>query len=156
MVNTQHISACPSVSSISGPMPKGNFKICTDTRTYKHPSIFIAIPGARHNPLTSVGDLLSQGCPVLVYQVSNENEEIIESLKVKFQKTSFVAVSDSVVFCQELAHRHAVEWMKSGKTIFAISGSNGKTTHKEMLSHLLRAHLGSKLVATEKNNNNHQ
>jgi UDP-N-acetylmuramoyl-tripeptide--D-alanyl-D-alanine ligase len=39
--------------------------------------------------------------------------------------------------------------------VFAISGSNGKTTHKEMLSFLLEAALGDRVVATEKNYNNH-
>jgi len=39
--------------------------------------------------------------------------------------------------------------------VFAISGSNGKTTHKEMLFHLLDAAMPGGVVATEKNHNNH-
>lgn len=155
MVNTKLIQQCPSVLSISGKLEKDELSICTDTRAYKHPSLFIAIPGSRHNPLFSVDVLLEQGCPVLIYQENLENNNKVSQLKIQHPGTCFVAVSDSVVFCQELAHKHAVNWTRRGKRIFAISGSNGKTTHKEMLSHLLRAHLGTHLVATEKNNNNH-
>jgi UDP-N-acetylmuramoyl-tripeptide--D-alanyl-D-alanine ligase len=66
-------------------------------------------------------------------------------------------VRDSITFLQELTHLHILEWKaKSPKnTVFAISGSNGKTTHKEMLSFILQQIRPGKIVATEKNNNNH-
>src|SRR5690606_12302109 len=86
-----------------------------------------------------------------------ENEKKVAELKNKYQQSQFLEVSDSVTFLQELTNHHIREWKKSrsGNTVFAISGSNGKTTHKEMLSHILNEVLPGKIVATEKNNNNH-
>lgn len=155
MVKTSFVRECPSVISVNGKIPDVSLSICTDTRHYRHPAMFIAYPGAKFNPLDMIAPLLEQGCPVLVYQQDPANEAIVKRLLEKFPKTTFVAVKDSVVFSQELAHKHANSWRAMGKTIFAISGSNGKTTHKEMLAHLLRAKFGTRVVATEKNNNNH-
>jgi UDP-N-acetylmuramoyl-tripeptide--D-alanyl-D-alanine ligase len=131
--------------------------ICTDTRKYTHPSGFVAIPGEKVNPLDMIDALLTQECPIVFYQQDSTNEEKVRNLASKYSKTRFVAVKDSVTFLQELTHEHVKQWkLKSPKnTIFAISGSNGKTTHKEMLSHMLKTVLPGKIVATEKNNNNH-
>jgi UDP-N-acetylmuramoyl-tripeptide--D-alanyl-D-alanine ligase len=62
-----------------------------------------------------------------------------------------------VTFLQEVSHEHIKDWKtkNSRNTIFAISGSNGKTTHKEMLTYLLKYVIPEKVISTEKNNNNH-
>jgi UDP-N-acetylmuramoyl-tripeptide--D-alanyl-D-alanine ligase len=62
-----------------------------------------------------------------------------------------------VTFLQELSHQHIKHWksLSPAHTVFAISGSNGKTTHKEMLSFILKSLKPHQIVATEKNNNNH-
>jgi UDP-N-acetylmuramoyl-tripeptide--D-alanyl-D-alanine ligase len=101
--------------------------------------------------------LLNQGCPVVIYQHDDVNKLKVHSLKEKFPNTEFIAVSDSVTFLQELSHQHILSWKKANpkNTVFAISGSNGKTTHKEMLSFILKTIIPGKVVATEKNNNNH-
>ncbi len=93
----------------------------------------------------------------MVYQESAENNNKAHALKSKFPKTSFVAVTDSVTFLQEFTHHHIQDWKAASPkhTVFAISGSNGKTTHKEMLSFILKAIKPNQIVATEKNNNNH-
>lgn len=130
---------------------------CTDTRKYKHPSVFVAIPGAKVNPLDVIGALLDQGCPMVVYQQSAENDEKAKALSAKYKTTEFIPVTDSVTFLQEYSHHHIVEWkgLNPKNTVFAISGSNGKTTHKEMLSHILSSVFPGKVTSTEKNNNNH-
>lgn len=136
---------------------EGALPFCTDTRKYKHPSGFVAIPGAKVNPLDIIDALLAQGCPLVVYQQDATNDGKAKNLQSRFPQTKFLPVNDSVTFLQELTHHHIVEWqkMKPKNTVFAISGSNGKTTHKEMLSHMLKEVLPGKIVSTEKNNNNH-
>ncbi len=134
-----------------------SYKFCSDTRKYIHPSVFVAIPGVKVNPLDVMDHVLKAGCPVVVYQQNGENELKVEELKKIYPKTQFVQVSDSVTFLQEISHLHIKFWKNKNarNTVFAISGSNGKTTHKEMLAFILKAVLPGKIVATEKNNNNH-
>src|SRR5690606_6076902 len=101
--------------------------------------------------------LLQQGCPLVIYQSGGENEGKVKALKDSFPQTRFVPVTDSVKFLQELAQAHVQDWKEGSpqRKVFAISGSNGKTTHKEMLAHILKSILPGKVIATEKNNNNH-
>jgi UDP-N-acetylmuramoyl-tripeptide--D-alanyl-D-alanine ligase len=155
MINLSLVSKCPSFKGILS--TKGLLNFCTDTRKYENPSVFVAIPGAKTNPLDVINDLLGKGCPVVFYQQDGVNDEKAKSLRSQFPKTEFIPVSDSVTFLQEISHHHIVEWKNknSRNTVFAISGSNGKTTHKEMLSFILKEVLPGKVVATEKNNNNH-
>ncbi|HXH31749.1 MAG TPA: UDP-N-acetylmuramoyl-tripeptide--D-alanyl-D-alanine ligase [Bacteriovoracaceae bacterium] len=156
MVNLSLIEQCPSV------LEKTHFEnlampIFTDTRKYQQPGAFVAIPGAKVNPLDVMAGLLDAGCPYVFWEQGAENAPRVESLRLKYPKTMFIPVKDSVIFLQEISRLHIEEWkLKSNnKTVFAISGSNGKTTHKEMLSFILKSVLPGKVVATEKNNNNH-
>jgi UDP-N-acetylmuramoyl-tripeptide--D-alanyl-D-alanine ligase len=155
MINLALTSHCPSVKKAVA--KTGHLNFCTDTRKYHHPNAFVAIPGVKVNPLDVISDLLGQGCPVVFYQQDSINDEKVKSLRSQYAQTEFVPVSDSVTFLQEISHQHIKEWKTKNprNTIFAISGSNGKTTHKEMLSFILKEVLPGKVVATEKNNNNH-
>ncbi len=153
-----NLSLVPTCSSVLVPFQhSGHLAFSTDTRQYRHPGAFVAIPGAKVNPLDLLGDLLKKECPFVFFQRDSVNDSKVEELRRLHPKTVFIPLSDSVTFLQELAHRHIQEWKKkSGRnTVFAISGSNGKTTHKEMLSFLLNQVLPGKVVATEKNHNNH-
>ncbi len=155
MINLSLLTNCPSIQkpcSLSGYL---NF--CTDSRKYSHPSAFVAIPGAKVNPLDLITNLLNAGCPAVFYQDNEINEARVNDLKRSFPRTEFIPVADSITFLQELSHQHIKEWKTQNirNTVFAISGSNGKTTHKEMLSFLLKEVLPGKVIATEKNNNNH-
>ena len=155
MINLSLLQQC---SSVKNKTPKsGALDFFTDTRKYNHPGAFVAIPGVKVNPLDVIDDLLSKHCPLVVYQDNNENAGKITLLKSKFPLTEFLPVSDSVTFLQELTHLHIKEWKSKNhrRTVFAISGSNGKTTHKEMLAFMMKEILPGKVVSTEKNNNNH-
>jgi UDP-N-acetylmuramoyl-tripeptide--D-alanyl-D-alanine ligase len=155
MINLSLISKCPSVKSSLN--TRGLLNFCTDTRIYRHPSVFVAIPGVKVNPLDVISDLLGKGCPVVFYQQDSVNDEKVKALKSQYASTEFIPVTDSVTFLQEISHEHIKEWKSKNprNTVFAISGSNGKTTHKEMLSHILKEVLPGKVISTEKNNNNH-
>lgn len=155
MIDTRLIADCQSVLAIAGKLNQSLVSVCTDSRRYEHPALFIAFPGAKHNPLDYADDLLRKGCPILVYQKSEENEHTIAGLRKIYADRVFVAVRDAVSFTQELGALHVRQWQATGGVVFAISGSNGKTTHKEMLAFMLKKVLPGQIVATEKNNNNH-
>jgi UDP-N-acetylmuramoyl-tripeptide--D-alanyl-D-alanine ligase len=158
MIELAQLKKCNSIQSLPSDVAlSGKLNFCTDTRKYSHPSAFVAIPGAKVNPLDIISNLLEQGCPLVFFQQDDVNQAKVNSLTQKYPLTNFIAVSDSVIFLQELSHHHIVSWKEksSHHTVFAISGSNGKTTHKEMLSFILKAIRPGKVVSTEKNNNNH-
>ncbi len=156
MISLSHFSKCPSVLKQPS-RPNGSMPFCTDTRKYQHPSVFVAIPGTKVNPLDVINSLLDQGCPLVVYQKNSENDERVRSLNMKYKSTEFIPVTDAVTFLQEYSHHHIVEWKSKDpkNTVFAISGSNGKTTHKEMLSHILSSVFPGRVTSTQMNNNNH-
>lgn len=156
MINMSHLKRCESLKGEPSQLPS-HLPVITDTRKYHHPSAFVAIPGVKVNPLDVMGELLGKGCPLVIFQDDEVNQAKAVELRKQYPKTQFVACADSVTFLQELTHEHIKEWKsKSPKnTVFAISGSNGKTTHKEMLSFILKTVMPGKIVATEKNNNNH-
>jgi UDP-N-acetylmuramoyl-tripeptide--D-alanyl-D-alanine ligase len=91
----------------------------------------------------------------VVFQADVENRKKIESLAIKFPHICFVETIDMIKFTQDLSQLHARSWQKAGGYIFAISGSNGKTTHKEMLSFILENIFPGLIESTQKNNNNH-
>jgi UDP-N-acetylmuramoyl-tripeptide--D-alanyl-D-alanine ligase len=158
MIDLVHIKKCHSIHSMPADFSfQGELNFCTDTRKYIQPSAFVAIPGAKVNPLDVINNLLEQGCPMVFFQHDEINQAKVKDLSGKFPGTKFIAVSDSVTFLQELSHHHIVGWKSQNTqhTVFAISGSNGKTTHKEMLSFILKTIRPGKIVSTEKNNNNH-
>lgn len=158
MISLKHLKKCPSIKSYLDSLDLNQkLEFCTDNRRYQHPGAFVAIPGAKVNPLDLIDVQLNQGMPLVVYQESAKNIAKTNSLKSKYPKTSFIAVTDSITFLQEMTHHHIQEWKAANPkhTVFAISGSNGKTTHKEMLSFILKAIKPNQIVATEKNNNNH-
>lgn len=155
MISMANVSKCSSVKQKLTSTESLSF--CTDTRKYYHPSAFVAIPGSKVNSLDMIDGLLGAGCPIVFYQQDSVNDEKVLALKATYSGTEFIPVTDSVVFLQELTHHHIIEWKSksSRHKVFAISGSNGKTTHKEMLSFILKEVMPGKVVATEKNNNNH-
>lgn len=156
MINVKNIlKNCQSVLSISGEVDSGLLGFCHDTRNYNHPSFFVAYSGAKFNPLEHVSEILEKGCPVVVYSESSINDKLVQTLKEKFKSTAFIKVKDSIAFTQELSSSHTKQWQHQGGYLFAISGSNGKTTHKEMLSFILNQVFPGEVESTQKNNNNH-
>lgn len=157
MISLKHFVSCPSVLKQPKVEAQASLPFCTDTRKYKHHSVFVAIPGAKVNPLDVIHGLLDSGCPIVVYQQDAENDQKVAQLSRTYPATQFIPVTDSVTFLQEYSHHHITEWKRRNprNTVFAISGSNGKTTHKEMLSHILSTVLLGRVTSTEKNNNNH-
>ncbi len=156
MIKLKHLAQCNTVITALLDL-EGALPFCSDSRKYAHPSAFVAIPGAKVNPLDIIDPLLKLRCPYVIYQKDKINDEKVIKLNEQYPHTRFIAVEDSVTFLQELTREHIKEWkeLSSKNTVFAISGSNGKTTHKEMLSFILNTILPGKVVATEKNNNNH-
>ena len=103
----------------------------TDTRKPVRDMLFFAIKGERFDGHAFVADAVRQGAAGVVIGKSQEH------LAGSFNgKAAVFAVQDTVQSLGALAHGIRE---RSRPTVITITGSNGKTTTKEMLSALLSA-----------------
>ncbi|MGF1554802.1 UDP-N-acetylmuramoyl-tripeptide--D-alanyl-D-alanine ligase [Paucihalobacter sp.] len=113
--------------------------ICTDTRNISRNCMFVALKGNNFNGNDFAIQALEQGAKyVIVDKDLNSNSNKI------------ILVKDTLKTLQELANYHRKQ-LKT--TIIALTGSNGKTTTKELLSAVLSTQY--KTVSTFGNLNNH-
>src|SRR5690606_31384314 len=113
--------------------------VSTDTRQIKAGSIFFALKGDRFNANAFAEEAINKGARFAVID------------EPTFRKDErFIVVPDSLVALQDLARFH-----RSQLTIpvVGLTGSNGKTTSKELLSTVLATKY--KTYATKGNLNNH-
>jgi UDP-N-acetylmuramoyl-tripeptide--D-alanyl-D-alanine ligase len=113
--------------------------VCTDTRKLQKGELFFALSGPNFNGNSFVEKALTMGAAAVV---------IDEDIDLKDDR--IVRVPHSLVALQELATEHRTHL---GTTIIALTGSNGKTTTKELIHSVLSTTFTT--VATQGNLNNH-
>lgn len=113
--------------------------ISTDTRKIKKNSIFFALKGPNFNANNFAKNALEKGCSYAV----------IDDEKYK-ENDRFILVNDCLTALQDLARRHR-RMLKI--PFIGITGSNGKTSTKELINAVLSKKF--KTLATEGNLNNH-
>ncbi len=114
-------------------------KVSTDTRNIIPGSIFFALKGASFNGNLFAVEALKKGAVyAVVDEVPAEKDERI------------IPVDNSLVCLQQLAAFHR---KKLGIPVLAITGTNGKTTTKELVATVLSAQYN--LCFTQGNLNNH-
>ncbi len=114
-------------------------KICTDTRKLIKGSVFFSLKGDNFNANEFASKALEGGCTYIV----------VDEEKYLTNKNIFL-VKDVLTSLQQLSnyHRHQLNI-----PILAITGSNGKTTNKELINAVLSKKY--KTLATTGNLNNH-
>ena len=119
--------------------------ITTDSRDCPEGSIFLALKGATFNGNQYAVQALQKGCAYAI--VDEESEEV----RMKSEELSgrIIKVDDCLQTFKDLAREHRRQFQIP---VIAITGTNGKTTTKE----LVRAVLSQKynVLATEGNFNN--
>ena len=118
--------------------------VTTDTRSITNGNIFFALKGDKYNANLFVADAFAKGAKVVV-----ADELVDASWKEKFGER-LVLVDDSLKALQALAAHHRSQ-LKC--PVIAITGSNGKTTTKELIAAVLSKKY--KTYATKGNLNNH-
>ena len=113
--------------------------ICTDTRNIIPHSIFFALKGANFNANEFAETALNAGCSAVV----------IDEEKYKKDDRYFL-VEDVLKTLQELANYHRKQF---NIPVIGITGTNGKTTSKELVNAVLSQQF--KVLATKGNLNNH-
>lgn len=114
----------------------------TDTRKLKSGDIFFALKGDNFNGNSFAQKALDAGA---AYAVIDEKEF------VSGDKT--ILVNDVLTALQDLAKHHREQFIAKEIPFIAITGSNGKTTTKELVHAVLSAKY--KTYTTEGNLNNH-
>ncbi|MBU2443988.1 MAG: UDP-N-acetylmuramoyl-tripeptide--D-alanyl-D-alanine ligase [Bacteroidetes bacterium] len=117
--------------------------ISIDSRKVKKGDLFFAIKGDNFDGHDFVTDVLKKGAVGIV--ISKENIE-----KFKYTKSFIVAVHDTTIALGDLANIYRKKFKVK---IIAITGSNGKTTTKEMIAAVLSQKYT--LLKTEGSLNNH-
>jgi UDP-N-acetylmuramoyl-tripeptide--D-alanyl-D-alanine ligase len=134
----------PCTSSFQNILIKG---ISIDSRTILKDEIYFAIEGNRYDGHNFIKDAISKGGCAIVYSKDIYfDKQSINHLN----KIAMLKMKDTVVALGE-ASRCYMEKFKNVKKV-GITGSNGKTTTKEMLSSILKTR--GKTLASKGNFNN--
>lgn len=113
--------------------------VFTDTRNVLKDGLYIALKGANFNGNAFAAEAIKQGAK---YSIVDEPEYANNS--------TIFFVDDALKFLQKLANFHRKQF---NIPIIGITGSNGKTTTKELIHQVLNSHY--KTLATIGNLNNH-
>lgn len=116
--------------------------VCTDTRNITPGCIFFALKGGNFNGNKFAGEALTKGA---AFAVVDEQDAAVND--------KCLLTADVLTSLQHLAQHHRLELKKNGLRVVALTGSNGKTTTKELLARVLAEKY--KTLATEGNLNNH-
>ena len=108
-------------------------KITTDTRKIETGNLFIALRGENFDGAEFAADALQKGASAVL--VTTPLSKSVEKA-LKNAKGAVLTVSDTLAAYQAIAHA----WrMKFGVPMVAITGSNGKTTTKDLTAAVLSA-----------------
>lgn len=113
--------------------------VCTDTRKITKDCLFICLKGANFNGNTFAEQALKDGAKYVI--VDEENYAT---------QPEIFCVPDALKYLQDLAHYHR---KKFDLPIIGITGSNGKTSTKELINAVLSTKYN--VLATTGNLNNH-
>ncbi|RVU89707.1 UDP-N-acetylmuramoyl-tripeptide--D-alanyl-D-alanine ligase [Flavobacterium columnare] len=114
--------------------------ITTDTRKITPNSLFFALKGDLFNANEFAQEALNKGALFAV----------VDEKKYYTDENKMFLVNDSLKSLQELAHYHRTQL---GLPVISLTGSNGKTTTKELINCVLSKKYNT--VATQGNLNNH-
>ncbi|RFN58721.1 UDP-N-acetylmuramoyl-tripeptide--D-alanyl-D-alanine ligase [Marixanthomonas ophiurae] len=112
--------------------------ICTDTRKIKKNCLFVALKGDNFNGNTFAAEAIKKGA----YKVVIDESE--------YQNDQTILVKNGLIALQKLATFHRKQLKLP---ILSLTGSNGKTTTKELINVVLSKKFNT--VATKGNLNNH-
>jgi UDP-N-acetylmuramoyl-tripeptide--D-alanyl-D-alanine ligase len=114
--------------------------VSIDTRNCPKDAMFIGIKGANFDGNTFVEKALEQGCKYA----------ITDNAEIGMGNPNIIHVQDSLKTLQDLAHYHR---MMFDIPVIGITGTNGKTTSKELISTVLNKEYN--VLYTQGNLNNH-
>lgn len=113
-------------------------KIRIDSRQCEEGDLFVALKGEREDGHSYVPDALEMGCAGALVEREfwlSRGEELVN----RFPDSGFVVVGDSTAGLQRCAANYRNEYLGEATRV-GITGSNGKSTVKEMIGGILSNH----------------
>lgn len=107
--------------------------ISIDSRTIKPQSAFIAIKGSNFDGHNFMAEAIKKGASCIIKEVANK--KLPQKVKREARKVVFIEVKDTVKALGDIARFQRKKNLSV--PVIAITGSNGKTTAKEMIAHIL-------------------
>ena len=140
MLNLQETAQALNASLLGNPEAV-YARVTTDSRDVRAGDLFVALKGERFDAHDFVEQALAQGAIAALVEVAGSGNRIV--------------VPDTLQALGQLAGYWRAK--QAGIPLVAITGSNGKTSVKEMLASILAAHTGNanQVHATQGNLNNH-
>ena len=114
--------------------------ISTDTRRLRAGDLFVALVGEHHNGHDFLGQAAAKGAQAFIVSEQRPTDR------------PALLVEDTTKALGRLGAVHRLAW---DGHLWAVTGSCGKTTVKDMLAKILAARATDAVIATEKNLNNH-
>lgn len=115
--------------------------VSTDTRTIRAGQLFVALSGERFDAHDFLPTALQSGAVALMLSAPERAPEGVPVIAVEDTRLAL--------------GRMAAAWRRSfDLPVLAVTGSNGKTTTKEMIAAILKAAYGDAVLATRGNLNN--
>ena len=142
-ITLEDVFALPTAEIINPDNFKPIGHVSTDTRNIKKNSLFVALKGAKFDAHNFIGEAVKKGAAAVVV-----NKSMVS--KIKDVKVPVIAVKNTTL---ALGHLASIWRSKFEGKVIALTGSNGKTTTKEILAVLLSSKY--KIQKTAANNNNH-
>jgi murE/murF fusion protein len=123
--------------------------LVTDSRAVGRDGVFVALRGERFDAHSFVDQVVSAGAGLLVVDrdVALPDDAKVDVVRVEDTTRALGRLASGLV--REARHR----W--GGLAVVAVTGSNGKTTTKEMLGRVVVARFGREALVTSGNLNNH-
>lgn len=119
--------------------------VSIDSRTLQAGEIYFALRGEHHDGHDFVQEVLQKGAAAAVAEKAWWSKQ-----QDDFKEAAIFLVDDTLLALQELSHYYR---LKFSLPVLGLTGTNGKTTTKEMIAAVL-SELGS-VCKTEGNLNNH-
>jgi UDP-N-acetylmuramoyl-tripeptide--D-alanyl-D-alanine ligase len=135
MIKLEDIKKCSSYISASHQNEfLDDLFITTDSRLTNEMNTFIAIKGKNFNANSFIDSVIDNGIKIIIAAMSDEEYK-------KYNDNNpfvlFIRILDINAFLLELAEVVSLKWQIMGGIVIGVTGSNGKTTNKEMLYSLL-------------------
>ncbi|MDC7220181.1 MAG: UDP-N-acetylmuramoyl-tripeptide--D-alanyl-D-alanine ligase [Spirochaetales bacterium] len=134
MFNRKDLEAWLAPQKIEGKGPEKVSSVVIDSRQAREGSLFVALSGERTDGHRYIEDVLEKGaCAVLVKaEWMAENGSLVDKWA---DKACFAAVEDTLLGLQDLAKGYRDSFKEL--TVVGVTGSNGKTTTKEIIYSIL-------------------
>ncbi len=135
-------------------VPEHQYRIATDSRKINGQNLFISLYGPNFDSINFIPDVFSKGIEKVILESRDVNKDKINDLKSKFGPENIFEVSNVFQLLLELGNIRSKRFQNERGILIGLTGSNGKTTNKEMLNHLLSVFGEEEIWSTQGNLNN--